>query len=91
MEDNTLYLFQLPEFFHNTNDDAIDLHRSFPRAPGQIQARFSEDTDGVLSSDAGIVAKCSDGYWWRSPACRDAVAGCSLEILEILELEMWNL
>lgn len=39
-------------------------------------ARFSKDSDGVVTVDAGIVAKCSDGYWWRSPACRDDVAGC---------------
>lgn len=43
------------------------------------EARFSGDSEGVVSGAAGVVAKCSDGYWWPSPACRDDVAGCSLE------------
>lgn len=39
-------------------------------------ARFAGDSEGVVSGAAGVVAKCSDGYWWPSPACRDDVAGC---------------
>lgn len=39
-------------------------------------AHFSGDTDGVVSSDIGVVAKCPDGYWWPSPACRHDITEC---------------
>eukprot|EP00434_Breviolum_minutum_P005675 symbB.v1.2.004999.t1/scaffold288.1/size478366/29 len=39
-------------------------------------AQYSGDYDGVAPEGDGYIAKCPDGRWWFSPACRHDTSTC---------------
>ncbi|CAE7785744.1 unnamed protein product [Symbiodinium sp. CCMP2592] len=39
-------------------------------------AEVTGDTDGVVETPTGYIAKCPDDYFWRSPACRHNTSEC---------------
>ncbi|CAE7346471.1 glvI [Symbiodinium pilosum] len=44
----------------------------------QAYVEVTSDTGGVEDNSGSLMARCQDGFFWQSPACRDNVARCVL-------------